>query len=447
MSEPFSARLEDRVLAYAESLSGLIRLETVSGPDTSGDPKFHAFRELLKKTFPLLFARARYTEFRDGFVLCWVGQDPSSRPLLFMNHHDVVEANGVWQSPPFSGEISGGRIRGRGVLDDKGGLWAMLQAAEELIRADFVPPCDIWFSSSSTEESTGRGGEEIARWFEQQGIRFRLCLDEGGFILREPMKGANGLFAMIGVGEKGCADLKFIARSRGGHASTPPRNTPLVRLGRFMAEADRQRVFDVHLSPAVCGMLKRFAPYMAGRQADLMARPEQFRHLLIPALLRISPATSALLHTTVAFTMAGGSDGTNVLPAEAWVIANMRYSHHQGQEKSIDAIRRLAEKYDLETEVLDPGFPSGITDYTQEGFAMVQRAVEAVFPGVVPVPYLLNGASDARFFDRISDHTLRFLPFRIDSEQLASIHGADESLDLDTLPPAVSFYKALMQQD
>ena len=213
-----------------------------------------------------------------------------------------------------------------------------------------------------------------------------------------------------------------------------------------MAEADKQRIFDAQLSPAVCGMLKSIAPYLGGRQADVMARPEQFRQILVPALTRLSPSVAALLRTTVAFTMAGGSDGANVLPAEAWVVANMRYSHHQGQKGSIEAIRKLAEKFDIETEVLDPGNPSRITDYTREGFAMVRRAVETVFPGVVPVPYLLTGASDARYFDRISDHTLRFLPFFADGEQVSSIHGTDESLNLYTLVPAVKFYKYLMKE-
>ena len=437
---------DEQTLLYAESLARLIRAETVSGPGTSGDLKFHAFRELLKEMYPALFARAEYTEFTDGFVLRWEGRDPSVRPVLLMNHHDVVEPNGNWRYSPFSGQIADGRLWGRGVLDDKGGLWAMLQAAEELIREGISPRCSVWFSSASTEESTGRGADEISRWFEERGVRFRLCLDEGGFIVREPVKGAKGLFAMIGVGEKGCADLRFTARSRGGHASTPPKNTPLVRLGRFMAEADRQRIFDAQLNPAVCGMLKSIAPYLGGRQADVMARPEQFRHILVPALTRLSPSTAALLRTTVAFTMAGGSDGSNVLPAEAWVVANMRYSHHQGQKGSIEAIRTLAEKYDIETEVLDPGNPSRITDYTGEGFAMLRRAVEAVFPGVVSVPYLLTGASDARYFDRISDHTLRFLPFFADAEQISSIHGTDESLNLDTLVPAVKFYKHLMKE-
>ena len=284
-STPFA---DEQTLLYAESLAGLIRAETVSGSDTSGEAKFHAFRELLQETFPALFSRAEYTEFTDGFVLRWAGRNPSARPILFMNHHDVVEPGGNWRYEPFSGTIAENRLWGRGTLDDKGGLWAMLQAADELIREEFVPQCTVWFSSSSTEESTGRGAEEIARWFEHRGIRFRLCLDDGGFILREPIKGAKGLFAMVGIGEKGCADLKFTARSRGGHASMPPKDTSLVRLGRFMAEADRQRAFDVRLSPAVCGMLKSFAPYLNGIQAHVMAHPKLFRPVLASVLTRLS---------------------------------------------------------------------------------------------------------------------------------------------------------------
>ena len=335
-----------------------------------------------------------------------------------MNHHDVVEAGGKWKYSPFSGEIAEGKLWGRGTLDDEGGLWAMLQAAEELIREGFVPRRDIWFSSSSTEESTGRGADEISRWFEGRGIRFRLCLDEGGFILREPIRGAKGDFAMIGVGEKGCADLKFIARSHGGHASMPPKNSPLVRLGRFMAEADRQQVFDAQLNPALCEMLRRIAPSMRGQKAEVLVRPERFQHVLVSVLSRMSPQAAALLRTTVAFTMACGSD----------------------------AIRKLAQKYDLEMEVLDPGNPSRITDHHLDGFALMERAVKAVFPGVTTAPYLLTGASDSRFFDRVSDQCLRFLPFFADDAQLTSIHGVDENVNLDSLAPAVDFYRFMMKE-
>ncbi len=445
-SERISASsAEKRTEQYAAALSRMIRLETVSG--RNGDNgRFHAFRELLKKEFPLLFSRGEYREFEEGFVLRWPGKDAGREPVLFMNHHDVVEAAGEWKHDPFSGEIAEGKLWGRGTLDDKGGLWAMLQAGEELLAEGFTPGCDIWFSSSSTEETTGRGAKEIVRWFEDKGIRFRMCFDEGGFIVYEPIRGAKARFAMIGVGEKGCADLKFIARSRGGHASMPARNSPLVRLGRFMAEADRHKIFEAQMSPAVCEMLRGIAPAVGGQTGEIMARAEAFRHVLIPALLRTSPGAAAILRTTLAFTMAQGSGGTNVLPTEAWVVGNMRYSHHQGRDASFEAVRKLAEKYDLEMEVMDPGEPSRITDYRKEGYTLAGKAVKAVFPGVTPVPYLMTGASDARFFDRVSDQCIRFLPFFADDEQLASIHGLNECVNLDSLAPAVDFYRYLMTE-
>ena len=68
-------------------------------------------------------------------MLRWQGSNAKDKPpVMFMNHHDVVEADGIdWLYPPFSGTIADGKVWGRGTLDTKGGLWAMLQAAEELI--------------------------------------------------------------------------------------------------------------------------------------------------------------------------------------------------------------------------------------------------------------------------------------------------------------------------
>ena len=57
----------------------------------------------------------------------------------------------------------------------------------------------------------------------------------------------------------------------------------------------------------------------------------------------------------------------------------------------------------------------------------------------------MTGCSDSRFFDRVCDQCIRFLPFEINDQQLDSIHGVNENVDLNTLIPAVSFYKVLMK--
>ena len=135
-----------------------------------------------------------------------------------------------------------------------------------------------------------------------------------------------------------------------------------------------------------------------------------------------------------------------MLPQEAWVIGNMRFSHHQGGKASIAAVEALAKKYKIDVEVLDPGFESPISDFNSDGFRLVERAVAESFPKVPSVPYIMTGAFDARYFSRVSDCCLRFVPFTISDEQLSSIHGLNECVDLDTLVPAVDFYKYIISE-
>ena len=178
----------------------------------------------------------------------------------------------------------------------------------------------------------------------------------------------------------------------------------------------------------------------------LLAHAAWLKPLLVRVIPMVSDTAAAMLRTTLAFTMASGSEGTNVLPQEAWVIGNMRYSHHQGRERSIDAVKKLAEKLDIETVVLDPGIRSEISDHHSEGFRLVERAVAATFPGVLTTPYLMTGASDSRYMGKICDTCLRFAPILITHEQMDSIHGIDENIDLKALAPAVDFYKYIISE-
>ena len=107
-------------------------------------------------------------------------------------------------------------------------------------------------------------------------------------------------------------------------------------------------------------------------------------------------------------------------------------------------MRQLATKYNIETEVLDAGFPSPMTNLNSAGYQLAETAIRQVFPDVIPCPYLMMAASDSRFMSRISDCCLRFAPFRISQAQMKSVHGLDENIDLETLSPAVDFYKFII---
>lgn len=430
-----------RTNEYAARLSRIIQHETVSSYDDTDLSKFYAFHEILREQFPSLFSVCEFEDFNGSFLMRWRGADSSLLPMMLMNHHDVVEATGNWTYPPFSGTVADGKVWGRGTLDTKGGLWGMLQAADELCHEGFVPARDVYFLSACCEETSGAGADAISNALLERGIRFSLVLDEGGMILDEPMNGAKSRFAMVGVGEKGYVDLKFTARSSGGHASTPPKNTPLVRLGKFMAAADKKNVFKVEMSDTVKATLRSFSTAMSGPIKPVLGHPTLFCPLLRRVMPSISGTAAAMLRTTLAFTMAQGSQGPNVLPEEAYVIGNMRYSHHQGGEGSIKAIASLAAKYGIETEVIHGGFDSPISSHESSAFKLIEEAVSATFDGVKTAPYIMNAASDSRFLSRVCDNCLRFAPFTISKQQLASVHGLDECLDVDTLAPAVDFYR------
>ena len=436
----------DRAMKYAQVLSNLIKCQTISAVGQTDLSKFYNFHEVLKQQFPNLFNAVTFEDVDGSLLLYWKGTDPNLEPVLLMNHFDVVEASGKWTHEPFSGDIADGCVWGRGTLDTKGGLAMMLQAADELAAEGFTPKRDTYFVSTCTEETTGDGGNKISSMLAERGIRFYMVLDEGGMILYDPIGGAKGTFAMIGVGEKGYVDLKFTARSTGGHASTPGKNTPLARLSKFIIEADKAKVFETKMSPTVAQMLSRFAPTMSGVMKMACGNVKLFKPLLTKVMPMISSSATALLRTTLACTMAKGSDGANVLPQEAWVVGNMRYSHHQGRDASIKAITDLAAKYDIETTVLKDGGESNLTDFNGEQFKFMEKAVSTVFPEFKPVPYIMNGASDSRYFARVCDNCVRFVPFDINQQQYGSVHGIDENVSIDCLPAAVDFYRYFIRE-
>lgn len=437
--------MSDKLDLYTTKLAKMIQVETVSSFSEPDLDKFKQFRALLKDLFPLTFKTCEMEEFEGSILLKWKGSS-SEKPSLLMNHYDVVEATGDWKYPPFSGQVVDGKLYGRGTLDDKGPLFAMLQGVEEMIEAGYTPKNDIYIESGRNEETDGKGADAISKALAERGIRIDFVLDEGGEIMFDPLGGADGTFAVVGLGEKCTVDLRFIARSTGGHASTPGKNTPLVRLGKFMAEVDSKDLFKKSLSPVIKNMFKDMAPTVKGPLGFAFAHPTFFGPILKGVMPKVSPAAKALLETTIAFTMAKGSDGDNVLPQEAYVIANMRTSHHEGLKHSIEAVKKIADKYGLETEVMGEPFESPLSDVNSEQYKMLKEVIKESFPNVIPTTYIMNGASDSKYFSRVSDNVFRFAPFTIDGQQLSSIHGLDENVNIDTLEPAVNFYRNLIKE-
>ena len=152
-----------------------------------------------------------------------------------------------------------------------------------------------------------------------------------------------------------------------------------------------------------------------------------------------------MIRTTAAFTMMSGSDACNVMPQKATVSANMRFIPHQGMEESLEIIRKLAAKHGLETEVLDANDYTEPVDIRGEAFRTVQRVIGETFPGCAGSPYVMTGATDSRFYQKICANVVRFAPVIYGPEQMKSMHGLNENIEYSCLPGAVDFYKNLIE--
>ena len=436
----------DRAVEYGKKLSKLVQKETVSSRFDADRVKFLEFHDILEEMFPLLHNTCEKHVFNGSLLFKWSGKG-THEPILFMSHHDVVEATGVWEHAPFSGDIdTEGRVWGRGTVDTKASLFCLLTAAEELIAAGYQPECDVYLASSCTEEWSGEGAPSTVAYLKEQGVKLGLVLDEGGMILEEPVGGVKGTYGMVGVLEKGYGDLKFIARSNGGHASAPKKNSPLVRLGKFMVEVEKHYPFRHQFNPTVTEMFTRMAPNMDFGMKVIFANLWLFKPLLTRLLPVISSVAGAMIRTTVAFTTAGGADGSNVLPQEAYVTANMRFIPHQDDKESIAIITELAKRFELETEVIYSDAPCPVVDYKAAPFKRLEEVAAEVYPGVGICPYVMTGGTDAKYYKEVCDHCLRFAPLYINTQQYSSIHGLNENIYQGALPMGVDFYKKMIQK-
>ncbi len=434
---------DERAAAYAEKLAAMVRCETVSVPGAEQRDKFLRFHALLSELFPLVHEHLEKTEIDGNLLYFWKGRS-SEKPLVLMSHQDVVPAEGEWLHPPFSGDIADGKVWGRGSSDTKCSLMAFFQAAEELLAEGYMPENDVYLSSSCTEEWAGDGCPKLVAELKSRGVRPWLVCDEGGGIITDPIGGIRGNFAMIGVFEKGKADVRFSAESAGGHASTPSPNSPVARLAAFVHEMETRAVFKRELPKEVAAMFETLAPYASFPLKLVFSNLWLFRPLLLRVLPSISAQAGAMIRTTIAFTMLSGSDAFNVMPQRATLGANMRFIPHQGMAESLAVTKRIAEKHGLAMEVLHASDYTTPVDIHGAAFRTVQETVERTFPGCAGSPYVMTGATDARFYQEICGNVVRFAPVIYGPEQMKGMHGLNENLGYACLPGAVDFYKNLI---
>ena len=432
-----------RAQEYAEKLSAMVQVNTVASNEDRRTEVFLDFHKLLANLFPLVHQHLEKTEIDGNLLYRWQGAS-ADKPIVLMAHQDVVPAEGEWIHEPFSGDIADGFVWGRGTADTKCSLMAIFQSIEELLAEGVAPAQDVYITSSCTEEFGGDGAPKIVAELKRRGVRPYAVFDEGGGIIDEPVGGVKGNYAMIGTFEKGQGNVKITARSAGGHSSAPPRKTPLTSLAAFMNDIHSHDPFRREMLPGVKGMFRKLIPYSPFAYRLLFGNLWLFGGLLKKVMPVVSAQAIAMMRTTIAFTMASGSEARNVIPQEASVVANLRFIPHQGKEESYAILEKIAKKHGLEMEVSDGHDSSLSLDLTGSVWTLTEKAIGAAFPELPVVPYVVTGGTDARFYHEICDNCVRFSPVIYGKEQLKGMHGLNENISVDCLVGAVDFYKQLI---
>ncbi|TVQ96028.1 MAG: M20/M25/M40 family metallo-hydrolase [Spirochaetaceae bacterium] len=432
-------------------LARAIQFQTVSSIDdpAANEPEFSAFEQFLADSFPGVHTECRLEAIgAPGLLYTWEGTESTLKPMLFLAHYDVVpaakvEPDAVWNHPPFSGAIAEGCVWGRGALDDKSVLMSILEAAERLIARGYRPRRTLLFAFGGDEEVTGaRGAARIAAELARRGVRTAATFDEGAVVVEGMLPFLTRPIALIGVAEKGYLDLRLVAQQSGGHASMPGRGTALGRLSRAVAAVDRHP-FPARLIPAVADFLRRVGRSGRGPAALLFRAPR----LLAPVVLRAlgaSPSTDALVRTTIAPTMARGSDAPNVLPARAEAVINLRLLPGTSIADALTRVGRIAAPHGVSVEAL-PGASEPVPESptNTSAYRALERVIAEHFPEAVPAPFLVTATTDSKHYTAISDAVYRFVPLRLDTEALGTIHGVNERITHRDYRRAVAWYQRL----
>ncbi len=434
--------------AAVSSLAELVKCKTVSYNDHSleDDAEFEKLIALLPSLYPRVFDVCSVRQLPDRALLFrWPGKKDAA-PTVLMAHYDVVPVNEEkWDKPPFAAIIEDGVLWGRGTLDTKVTVNAVLSAANHLIAKGYKPENDIYFAFSGGEEVNGQGAVNIVNYFVDHHIQPALVVDEGGAVVENVFPGVKEPCGLIGIAEKGMLNAQYKVLSGGGHASAPPVKTPIGTLANACRKV-LKHPFKMHITKPAAGMF------------DTLGRRSTFAYKIIFAnLWCFSPVLdlicklsggelNALVRTTVAFTQMEGSSARNVIPPEATMVSNMRLNPKDTVQSALHHLCKSINDPAVEVTAIEGCEPSPISETDCPAWDKVASAVAETWRGCVVAPYLMVQCSDSRHYRDLSNHVYRFSAMDLTAEERRTIHGNNERIRLDTVHRAVEFYIRLMRK-
>ncbi|MFT4929496.1 MAG: carboxypeptidase PM20D1 [Phenylobacterium sp.] len=440
---------ETQATQAAARLSEAIQIQTISYDDRSqfDAPAFLQFHQFLQNAFPQVHQVAEKTVINQYSLIYHIkGSDPTLKPVLFLGHMDVVPIDPFnrdkWSHPPFSGDISEGIVWGRGALDEKGGLMALMEATEGWLKQGNKAKRSIYLALGHDEEVGGAdGAAQMAKYFADNNINFEFVLDEGGAVTEGLMQGFTRPVALLGIAEKGYANIELTVTAAGGHSSQPPPQTAVGILSQAIVNIEKNP-FEPNLqfTELTFAHIGSYAPFTIKM---VMANLWLFDSLVKNKLLS-QPKIAASLRTTAAPTMVKGSPKSNILPTVASGVVNARIFPGESYDSVKQYIENVIDDPRVKVELGTKINPSPVSSTDSASYQLIAQSIVESDHNVLVAPYLVQGGTDSKYYYPVADNVYRFLMMRMNREKLKRLHGIDEQMPVADYIEAIEFYYRLL---
>jgi len=461
----FSLELQKKIIA---DMCAMIQCATVPhAQDSFVDwNHYENFERLLKEKYPTIYQIGDFFKIgRTGLVhkISAVSSkidDTEKKALVLMAHYDVVSAvQEEWDFPCFAGDVvttqEGKFIRGRGTLDTKGTLCAIMESVELKLQEGWLPKTDLYLCFSGEEEISGNTTAEIVDWFNNNAINVEFVLDEGGAIVENAFPGVEKPCAMVGTAEKGFINMDITIEGKPGHASAPPSHSSVGLAAKVATKLEAVARKSYFAKGNFTKPVKELFAVMGPNNKNSVLKFLFSNVWLTKGLVNfvskiIGGELYALLHTTVALTMMEGSAAYNVLPSQGKIGLNFRLLEGDTVEQAKNRVEKLVQKVlgkkaQFTVSIAQENNPSLVSDTNCPQWEMLYGAIRKTWPDILISPYLMMACSDSRHYCRITDKVYRFSGMFLSKEERGMIHGKNERISTETLLKTVDFYCNLLE--
>jgi acetylornithine deacetylase/succinyl-diaminopimelate desuccinylase-like protein len=370
------------------------------------------------------------------------GSDPNAPSLMLMGHLDVVPVNpDGWQRDPFGGELVNGVVWGRGAVDMLNTTSSMAVAFKELARSGFKPKGTLIFLGVADEEALGTWGAKWLTENEADAVRCDYVITEFGG-MKFPLETPGGPKLAVSVGEKGTYWCLIRVKGTPGHASMPYKtDNALVKAAEVVRRLHSYRPkAEIHDVWRTFVESMNFDPELQ----KLLLDGDQLDGLIDGLPVGIGRMLEAATHTTFAPTVLHGGLKTNIIPDAVELQVDIRtlpgYSHDDVRAQLREALGEMYDEVEIAAFSDDASSASPVKTSLWD---TLEKVSATLIPEAVTVPFLIVGATDARYFRRmgITSYGYGMLSDAISFNDFAQMfHGDDERVDQESLRLATELW-------